>query len=96
MDLFSIVSTVATIFLTVLSGSWAIINQMNKRFNETGKLVYQKVEELEKTIATKLENHEMQDHQRFASLNDGVWDLRVRLAAKEGLTVLNGPSTKDR
>lgn len=67
-----------------LWGSW----WLSKKFSEIKGLFFDRMERLETNILGKLEYHERHDDKRFADIRDDIWDIRVRNAAKDGMTPL--------
>jgi len=53
-------------------------------------MVYERIGLTEKVLVDKLEYHERHDDERFAGIRNDLWDIRVRNAAKDGLSPLIG------
>lgn len=89
--MFGDLPSLLTMISSVIVGVWTLAWFMSKKFQDVSALVYRKVDEIDKNI----QSHEQQDIQRFSSLSDGIWDLRVRMAAKEGMVIAHHDTKKD-
>lgn len=60
----------------------------------SGKLtnIYNRIEKAQETILTKLEYHEKHDDQRFASMNNELWTIKIRNASKDGHFEVKAPN----
>lgn len=85
MDWLATAMAAFTVMVTVIGGLYTVSNTLGRKIEAITSLVYLKTEGLEKAIFNKIDNHESQDNQRFSAVSDGIWDLRVRMAAKEGI-----------
>jgi len=72
--------------MTVATLAWGASQYFARQFNSIRALIDNKIEKLELNILNKLEYHEKHDDQRFASVNNDIWDIRVRNAARDGHT----------
>lgn len=68
---------------------------LGKQFSTTRNMIWSTSHEVQKNIEAKLEYHEQHDDQRFASIKqdiqlvgNDIWDIRVRNAARDGLSPL--------
>jgi hypothetical protein len=68
--------------------AWGTSQYLAKQFNETRLLIDTKIEKLELNILARLEGHEKNDAIRFERVQDDIWDIRVRNAARDGMTPL--------
>lgn len=59
---------------------WALAWWLSGQFAETRAFVYQQMSR----IMDKLEYHEKHDDQRFNSITNDLWEIRVRNASKDG------------
>jgi hypothetical protein len=87
-DYVTILGIAAGTIVTVASLAWAASQYFARQFNSTRQLIDNKIEKLELNVLNKLEYHEKHDDQRFSALYNDVWDIRVRNAARDGLTPL--------
>lgn len=83
--MFSDVPSLIALLVAYGGAIWVLGVYINSGLKSVTALIYKKVDDVETTILSKFENHESQDNQRFSSVSDGIWDLRVRMAAKEGI-----------
>ena len=67
---------------------WALAWWLSGQFSEIRALVYHQMTKVEENILDKLEYHEKHDDARFLGIRNDLWDIRVRNAAKDGLTPL--------
>lgn len=77
-------SSLVTVIASVVGAVWTLAWFMSRKFSDMTALIYRKVDEVESNVTAQLTSHEAQDNQRFSNVSDGIWDLRVRMAAKEG------------
>jgi len=77
----NVIVTGLTLLLAILGAQWKLYSSIDVKFSEVKKVVYQ----IKEDVLHKLEYHERHDDQRFAEMNDNIWMLRVRNAAKDGL-----------
>lgn len=68
---------------------WALAWWLSSKFAEILNFVYAQTTRIEQTILNKLEYHEKHDDARFGGIRNDLWDIRVRNAAKDGLTPLS-------
>lgn len=80
MDLYSFLTIVGSVIVFVGSMTWWLALQ----FGSLRNLVYSQIKEVRDTIISKLEYHEKHDDERFNSLRNDIWDIRVRNAARDG------------
>lgn len=73
------------ILLTIVGGVWSLAWWFSRKFDETKDVIYNKIDELERSIVSKLEYHERHDDQRFGQIKDDIWDIRIRNAARDGV-----------
>lgn len=72
------------IIIALISSVWGLAWWLSKQFDNMRNLIYEKIEWLQKTIIDKLEYHEKHDDDRFKSLGDSIWEIKIRNAAKDG------------
>ncbi len=85
----TIIGMMWSVLAAACVGTFAILKWFSKRFAS----IEAKIEEVEEKIIDKLEYHEKYDDQRFASMSNDIWSLRVRGAARDGLNITqNGKS----
>jgi len=93
---YGLVGAICAIASLLFGALWKIHATLDKRFDDVSakfEHVDTKVDGLENSIVTRLDSHEKQDMQRFSNVSDGIWDLRVRMAAREGVVaVTNNPN----
>jgi hypothetical protein len=83
-----------TVSLTIIGTVWSLAWWLSGKFSELRHLVYDQVEKLGKEITNKLEYHEKHDDQRFLSMGNDIWEMKVRNAAVKGIiSKSKGPST---
>lgn len=82
MTLLGLISSSLVIIVTAV---WSFAWFMAKQFSATRRLIDEKIEKLEESIVKKLEYHERHDDSRFNSLNNEIWQIRIRNAARDGL-----------
>lgn len=75
------------LLLTVFAAIWSLAWWLSGQFTAIRNLIYTQVEKLSVTFTEKLEYHEKHDDQRFSSLSNDIWELRVRNAANDKLTM---------
>jgi hypothetical protein len=85
MDLYSFLTIVGSVIVFVGSMTWWLALQ----FSSLRTLVYSQIKEVRDTIIAKLEYHEKHDDKRFDNIRNDIWDIRVRNAARDGLTNLD-------
>lgn len=78
----------AGIIFTIVSAVSSLTWWLSGQFSSVRHLVFERIGLVEKTIMDKLEYHEKHDDTRFGSIRNDLWDIRVRNAAKDGLTML--------
>lgn len=79
------VGTTTVIISTFIGALWTVFLYLGKQFKELRVLAYSLNEQLKGMILNKLEYHERHDDQRFMSLSNDIWDIRLRNAARDGL-----------
>ena len=62
----------------------------NKQFKEIKEYVTNCLQRFNKDITDKLEYHEKHDDQRFNQIQDDLWAIKLRNAARDGKIDLNG------
>lgn len=82
-----LVSLIASGIFAAAVSLMSLVWWLSKQFASTRHLVYDKIDYAMKTILEKLEYHERYDDQRFTSISNDLWDIRVRNAARDGLAV---------
>ena len=87
-DFLTIFGMVSSILVSVGLLAWWLGSQ----FSGVRKLVYEKIEQIQKVFSDKLDSHERLDDTRFNSVTNDLWEIRVRNAAKDGVYI----SRKDR
>lgn len=82
--------TVAQIIFGAIIGTalfvWASAWWLAKKFSGVEGTLFKKIDALEDNILRKLEYHERHDDERFSQVRNEVWDIKVRNAARDGLT----------
>lgn len=81
-----------SIIITVVGATGTLSWWLASQFRDVRNLVYNKTEQLQNFLLTKMDAHEKHDDKRFEDLNDDLWDVRIRLAAAH----LNGHGRKKR
>lgn len=81
-------TSVFGLFGFLIGAGWLSRGYLNNKFDEVHDNIDQKVNSLEKNIIQKLEYHERHDDERFGAIDRAVWDIRIRNAARDGLTFL--------
>lgn len=76
----------AGIIFTIVSAVSSLTWWLSGQFSSVRHLVFERIGLVEKTIMDKLEYHEKHDDTRFAGIRNDLWDIRVRNAAKDGLS----------
>lgn len=71
----------------LVTSGWISAWWFSKKFNEVHDNIDNKTKELERNIVKKLEYHERHDDVRFADIKNDVWDIRVRNAARDGVSI---------
>lgn len=89
MDKIPDVIVVAVASAIFIGGTlWSLAWWLSGKFSEIKALVYQQISRVELNILNKLEYHEKHDDTRFTDIQNNLWDIRVRNAAKDGLSPL--------
>lgn len=65
---------------------WALAWWLSGQFSGTRAFVYEQLLRVEQGVLSKLEYHEKHDDTRFTRIHNDLWEIRVRNAAKDGLT----------
>lgn len=65
---------------------WALAWWLSGQFSGIRHFVYEQILRVEQSVLSKLEYHEKHDDTRFSSIRNDLWEIRVRNAAKDGLT----------
>lgn len=76
---------VAGLFLTIFASVWSLAWWLSGKFSETHSLIYDQIDKVEKKITEKMECHEKHDDQRFNSISNDLWEIKMRNAAVRGL-----------
>ena len=88
-------SAVGLPLLTVASLVTAVLVMYMKlegKFSDVRKNIFEKLEKMQETILDKLEYHERHDDQRFNTVNNDIWAIKVRNAALDGIRSKNNGS----
>jgi len=56
---------------------------MASQFTGVRKLIHQEIGRVEANVLQKLEYHEQHDDQRFNTVNNNLWEIRIRNASKD-------------
>jgi len=72
---------------------WYANSWLNRQFTETKKVIFDKLEYMQKTILDKIEYHERYDDQRFNNVTNDIWAIKVRNAGLDGLTSARSQET---
>ena len=80
-DLLSFLANLGAAAMGVGSLVWFI----GVQFSNMRKLIHEKVDGVQKVLLDKIEYHERHDDQRFASLNNDLWAIKLQNAARYGL-----------
>jgi hypothetical protein len=67
------------IISTIIGATWWLSNQ----FSILRKLMYTLTDETKRELISKIEYHERHDDQRFKSLTDDMWTIKVRNAVRD-------------
>ena len=73
------------LFLTIFAAVWSLAWWLSGKFNTVTALIYNQVEKLTAHFNKKLEYHEQHDDQRFATISNDLWEIKVRAAALKGI-----------
>lgn len=79
-EFFTFLTTVAAASLATGGVVWAFFGWISGKLS----VIYTKIEESQKAILAKLEYHERHDDQRFTTINNELWAIKVRNASKDG------------
>lgn len=83
----------ATLAGTLLAAVWSLAWWLSRQFANMRNLVYEKIEKLQAAILDKLEYHERHDDARFQAIQNDLWAIRIRNAARDGINIDNRPNT---
>jgi len=86
-EVYVIVAAVLTGAFTVAGTTWGLSWSLSRRFSEIKGELFQRIEKLQDNILGKLEYHERHDDRRFGGLRNDLWEIRLRNAAKDGITL---------
>lgn len=86
-DVVNLIIVALPTLVTSVSITWLLAWWLSGKFSDQKSYFYVKFEELKRTFEDKLEYHEKHDDQRFQTLNNELWMIRVRNAAREGVPV---------
>lgn len=94
MNLSTIDWTAAGLFLTIITAVSTLTWWLSGQFSSVRNLVHAKVDLVEKSILDKLEYHERHDDQRFTTIDNSLWEMKLRNAAIRGvISNTKGPVT---
>lgn len=68
-------------------GIGSLVWWLSNQFRDVRNLVYVKFDELSKMLSEKIEYHERHDDQRFNSISNDLWAIRIRNAARDGIQI---------
>lgn len=77
----------ASLILAIVGSVWTLAWWLSNKFNSIMATFYKKIDEVGVMILDKLEYHERHDDARFMSINNDLWNIRVRNAARDGLDI---------
>ena len=77
--------TLLSVACAIIGATWGAAWWLSKQFSDVRRLIHSKTEQLEKFILDKLEYHEKHDDQRFQTISNDLWVIRVRNAALDWL-----------
>lgn len=69
-----------TLALSLVTATWLLLNKIVDVANK----LYQKIDETQRLLIEKIEYHEKHDDARFNGINNDLWAIRVRNAARDG------------
>jgi hypothetical protein len=69
--------------ITIISAVWGHAIWLSGRFAGISKAMDERFEKVILAVTTKLEHHEHHDNQRFAEVNNGIWELRLQGALQD-------------
>lgn len=85
---------VAALLFTIFGAIWSLAWWLSGQFSKTHKLIYDQIKKLEDHFTNKLDYHERHDDQRFNTIHNDLWEMRVQNAAVRGIiTKAKGPVT---
>lgn len=77
------IGELVTFILTFGGGSW----WLSSKFNGLKESMYQRIDNLGDKISAKIEAHERHDDSRFSAIQNDIWLIKLRNAARDnGLT----------
>lgn len=79
-----LLSVVSGILITVIGGVFSAGIWLSRQFMILRNLVFDKHEQLKEFIIQKLDYHERHDDQRFNSVTQDLWEIRLRNAVIDG------------
>lgn len=82
-----------TVVSTTIGAIWSLAWWLSKQFGSIKNLVYQQSSALQSIFFQKLDYHEKHDDERFQSISNDLWMLRLRNAARDGVDI--GPRAFD-
>lgn len=71
------------ILATIVGATWSLAWWFSRQFSALRELIHNRVEKLERAVLEKIEYHERHDDDRFSQLNNQIWEIRLRNAAKD-------------
>lgn len=80
----------AGILLTIIGSVWTLAWWLSRQFGDVRSLVFSKIEQVQRFFSEKLDQHEAHDVKRFDEIQDDLWAIKLRNAAKDGrITIVN-------
>jgi hypothetical protein len=76
--MFNNIYEVLMIMSTVVGAAWTLAFWFSGKIESKNERVIKKIDQ----VLDKLEYHERHDDQRFSSLRDDIWEIRVTQAAR--------------
>ena len=86
MDKFSDLITLGGIIIAMLGSVGSLAWFIAGQFTNVRKLIHETIERTENVLLNKIEYHERHDDQRFSAITRDLWDVRVRNAARDGIS----------
>lgn len=75
----------ASVVLIIVTSIFALGWRLNNQFRDIRQLVYQQSDKIKEFVMSKLDYHEKHDDDRFDKINNDLWLIRLRNAAKDGV-----------
>lgn len=73
--------TIGSTILAILAAQWRLSVWLSDRFTEFRNLI----DSIKHELMQKIEYHERHDDERFQNVNNNLWEIKVRNAAKDNL-----------